>query len=198
MSGWYFSVHSVRSVVRSFVRVAHCICLTLFACGPAEPAPAASMAPVTPKAATATASTAELVPEKLDVKAEPEIYEVEADGQALFDRALARARDENKRVLVTIGGNWCVWCHKLHMLFRRDPAIGARLERSYVEVKLDTVAHEAVITRLAPDSKAGVPFLFVLGPTGEVLTRQETGSLELGPRHDPAKVLAFLDAQAGA
>ncbi|MBK9752478.1 MAG: thioredoxin family protein [Nannocystis sp.] len=45
----------------------------------------------------------------------------------LFEQALAQAREQNKRVLVTIGGNWCSWCHKLHLLFRRDPAIGARL-----------------------------------------------------------------------
>lgn len=149
-------------------------------------------------ACSAPVAPAQPVPEKVDVKAEPEIYDLKADGQVLFDEALARARREDKRVLVTIGGNWCEWCHKLHMLFRRDPAIGARLERSYVELKLDTVAHESVIARLGPDPKAGVPFLFVLAATGEVLTRQETGSLELGPRHDPAKVLAFLAANAGA
>lgn len=166
------------------MRAVHCLSVVaLFACGPATPGPVAVTEPV---------------PEKVDVKTEPEIYDVKADGQALFDQALVRARAENKRVLVTIGGNWCVWCHKLHMLFRRDPAIGARLERSYVELKLDTAAHEGVVTRLAPDPKSGVPFIFVLAPTGEVLARQETGSLELGPRHDATKVLAFLDAHAGA
>jgi len=182
------------------VRVAQALCVvSLFACGPAEPAPAGSEVSAAPAAPAAPGSAAaELVPEKLDVKAEPAIYDVEADGQALFDQALTRAREQNRRVLVTIGGNWCVWCHKLHMLFRRDPAIGARLERSFVELKLDTVAHESLVARLAPDPKDGVPYLFVLAPTGEVLARQETGSLELGPRHDPAKVLAFLDAHAGA
>lgn len=143
-------------------------------------------------------AAAEMVPEKLDVKAEPEIYDVKADGDTMFEQALTQAREQNKRVLVTIGGNWCVWCHKLHLLFRRDPAIRARLERSFVELKLDTVAHESIVTRLAPNPKDGVPYLFVLAATGEVLARQETGSLELGPRHDPAKVLAFLEAQAGA
>lgn len=169
------------------MRTLACLCVALFACGPAESTPA----PV-PLAA------AELVPDKLDVAAEPAIYDEQADAQALFDQALTRAREQHKRVLVTIGGNWCVWCHKLHMLMRRDPAIAARLERSYVELRLDSAAHEAVVGRLAPDPKDGVPFLFVLAATGEVLARQETGSLELGPRHDPAKVLAFLDAHAGA
>jgi hypothetical protein len=28
---------------------------------------------------------------------------------------------------------------------------------------------------------------------GKILVRQETGSLEAGPRHDPARVLAFLE-----
>ncbi len=180
--------------------VLHLSVVCLLACNSAEPAaPAPTPAAPTPAAPSPAApSPTELVPEKLDVKTEPEIYDLKADGQALYDAALARAGAEHKRVLVTIGGNWCVWCHKLHMLFRRHPDIGARLDRSYVELKLDTVAHEAVVTRLAPPAKDGVPYLFVLSPTGEVLARQETGSLELGPRHDPVKVLAFLDAHAGA
>lgn len=167
----------------------------LCACGPTEPA--SSPTPTATPTVTATPTATELVPERLDVNAEPPIYDLAADGQALLDAALARARAENKRVLVTIGGNWCIWCHKLHRLFRGDPAIRARLAASYVEVLLDTVAHEAVVSKLAPDPKDGVPFLFVLASSGEVLARQETGSLEQGPRHDPAKVLALLDAHAG-
>ena len=167
------------------------------ACESAGSGPAPVAAAEVPVAKVVAAAGAELVPEKLDVKAQPEIYPVKADGQGLYDQALARAKAEKKRVLVTVGGNWCVWCHKLHMLLRGDPALAARLERSYVELLLDTVAHEAVVARLAPNPKDGVPYLFVLGPDGEVLARQETGSLEVGPRHDPAKVLAFLDAQAG-
>ena len=158
----------------------------LLGCG----APAAGEAP-----ARVEAAVAEPVLEKVDVKALPKIYDEGADGAALLAAALESARAGDRRVLVTIGGNWCSWCHKLHMLFERDPAIHARLQRSFVELRLDSAAHADTIARFGAKVD-GVPFLVVLDAKGEVLARQETGSLELGPRHDPAKVLAFLDGQA--
>jgi hypothetical protein len=39
----------------------------------------------------------------------------------------------------------------------------------------------------------GVPYLTVLDASGKKLTDQDTGSLEIGDKHDPAKVLAFLE-----
>jgi thiol-disulfide isomerase/thioredoxin len=39
----------------------------------------------------------------------------------------------------------------------------------------------------------GVPYLTILDSDGKVLTNQETGALEDGDHHDPAKVKAFLE-----
>ena len=39
----------------------------------------------------------------------------------------------------------------------------------------------------------GLPVLVVLDSDGKRLTIQETGQLEAGNHHDPAKVLAFLE-----
>lgn len=55
----------------------------------------------------------------------------------------------------------------------------------------DTQANQPLMVRFGaqPD---GYPYLTVLDGAGKVVTHQETGSLEDGPKHDPAKVLAFL------
>ena len=39
---------------------------------------------------------------------------------------------------------------------------------------------------------AAYPHLFVLDNTGKLLHSQDTGKLETGDRHDPAKVIPFL------
>ena len=44
-----------------------------------------------------------------------------------------------------------------------------------------------------PGNSEGVPYLVVLDTEGKVVTKQETGALEEGDHHDPAKVLAFLE-----
>ena len=38
----------------------------------------------------------------------------------------------------------------------------------------------------------GYPHLFVLDKTGKLIHSQDTGLLETGPDHDPAKVIPFL------
>jgi thiol:disulfide interchange protein len=124
----------------------------------------------------------------------PDIYDTNADARAQVNTALASARRDHSRVLVMIGGNWCGWCHKLHDLFRTDPEIAQLLRNEYQLVMVDTQAKnsDALMSEWKVDHAKGVPYLVVLDETGTVVTRQETGSLEEGDHHDPAKVKGFL------
>ncbi|HOW19271.1 MAG TPA: DUF255 domain-containing protein, partial [Phycisphaerae bacterium] len=45
------------------------------------------------------------------------IYNEKADAKAQIAEALARAKRDNKRVLIMWGGNWCKWCYRLHDVF---------------------------------------------------------------------------------
>jgi thiol-disulfide isomerase/thioredoxin len=121
----------------------------------------------------------------------PPIYEERALTDTDVDGALTRAREENKHVLLMFGGNWCGWCHKLHELMEADATIETTLAEGYVLVMVDSHSNEELAKRFEIKLE-GVPYLAVLDSKAEVLVRQETGSLEEGPRHDPKKVLAFL------
>jgi len=159
----------------------------------AKKAAAAASAPE----ASAGHEHAHLVPAKVVPKELPEIYDVKADMRKALDEHLAAAKAADHRVLVVIGGNWCTWCHKLHMLFERDASIRTRLTESYEILNVDSNANEKLLADLGVELK-GVPYLVVFEPDGTIVTKQETGSLEEGPRHDPGKVLAFLDANKPA
>lgn len=56
----------------------------------------------------------------------------------------------------------------------------------------DTEANQPLMDRFGVKPN-GYPYLTVLDGAGKVVTQQETGALEDGPNHDPAKVLAFLE-----
>ena len=45
-------------------------------------------------------------------------------------------------------------------------------------------------------TRHGLPVIVILDADGKALTTQDTGKLEAGPKHDPAKVMAFLQAWA--
>lgn len=61
----------------------------------------------------------------------------------------------------------------------------------------DTKANEPLREKYGAEI-SGYPYLTVLDATGKVVTHQETGSLEDGPNHDPAKVFAFLEKHQAA
>jgi thiol-disulfide isomerase/thioredoxin len=144
-------------------------------------------------AALLLAAAARPLPAEAPEKGKPDIYDVKADAKALISTALARAKKENQRVLVMFGGNWCGWCHKLHDLFQKNPEIARLLLYEYRLVMVDSNTNQQIAAGYGADlAKHGVPYLTVLSADGKVLSNQDTGSLEDGPKHDPAKVKAFL------
>jgi len=129
----------------------------------------------------------------------PSIYDTRADGETQIADALKIAGRNNKRVLLKFGANWCPWCHQLHKLLKEDPRVAAKLKASYelVLIDVDTVDgkkhNEKVDAKYGNPMKLGLPVLVVLDAEGKQLTTQPTEVFEVEDRHDPDKVLAFLE-----
>jgi thiol:disulfide interchange protein len=128
----------------------------------------------------------------------PDIYDTTADAGADIEAAFAKAKADGRRIVLDFGANWCVWCHKLHHLFTTDAEVRAALESDYIVVMVDVntrngpARNAGINARYGNPIQHGLPVLVVLDPDGGVLVTQETGALESGENHDPAKVLAFL------
>ena len=142
--------------------------------------------------------TSAVGPRAQEQQEKPPVYDEKADARADLAAALARAKAHNKRVLVQWGANWCGWCLKLHALCGSDAKIRRKLLYEYEVVRVDVGRFDRNVDlaeELGADFKGnGVPFLTVLDADGKPLAQQETGALEVPgePRHDPARVLAFL------
>jgi thiol:disulfide interchange protein len=126
----------------------------------------------------------------------PQVYDESADAREDIAAALARAKKENRRVLIQWGANWCGWCIKLHGLYNTDREIGRKLLYEYDLVLVDIGQWDKnldLVEKYGADIKGqGVPYLTVLAADGTVVINHDTGSLEEGDHHDPAKVLGFL------
>ena len=107
------------------------------------------------------------------------------------NRLLQKPDARTHAFFVKIGGNWCPWCYKLHDLFHTDKAIQKILSEEYELVMVDSRADKAVMEQWKIEPN-GYPYLAVLDP-GKKLVEQETGSLEIGDKHDPNKVKTFLE-----
>ena len=53
------------------------------------------------------------------------------------EEALARARDEDKPIFLSVGYSTCYWCHVMERESFSDPAIAAAMNRDFVNVKVD-------------------------------------------------------------
>ncbi len=133
----------------------------------------------------------------------PDIYDINADASALITDAVAKAKTENKRVLALFGGNWCIWCQRLHRLMETDPAIAKFTADNYVVVMVDVGGrdksgksvsrNEAVVAKYGV-AAFGYPALVVISNKDTPLVTYNSGLLEEGDHHSAEKVLAFLKA----
>jgi thiol:disulfide interchange protein len=132
----------------------------------------------------------------------PDIYDVHADGSAQIAAALTTATAEHKRVILDFGANWCIWCRRLHSTFETDAPVSRALDEGFVVVMVDVNTRRGEKRNAGVNDKYGnpiehgLPVLVVLDADGKQLTTKDTGELEEGDGHSPAKILAFLAAWA--
>ncbi len=79
-------------------------------------------------------------------------------------------------------------------LLKTNAEIAQIVKDNYLVVLIDVdKGHNAdVVKKYGNPTQFGLPVLVVLDSNGKQLTTQETGQLEQGNHHDPAKVIAFL------
>src|SRR2546427_368375 len=89
------------------------------------------------------------------------------------EAALARARGEDKPILLDIGAVWCHWCHVMDGESYEDPEVAELLNRDFVCVKVDRDERPDVDARYqravqALTGQGGWPLTAFLTPEGEV------------------------------
>jgi hypothetical protein len=88
------------------------------------------------------------------------------------EEAFARARVENKPILLDIGAVWCHWCHVIDRESYENPEIAAMINRLFVPVKVDRDERPDVDSRYqsaisAISGQGGWPLTAFLTPDGK-------------------------------
>lgn len=126
-------------------------------------------------------------------KAERIKFDPASNPEQDLKQAITLAQESNKRILLDVGGEWCIWCHRLDEFFENNPDIKKYMTDNFVVVKVNFSQENKNEEFLSKYPKvAGYPHLFVLDSDGKFLHSQDTGKLEAGKGHDRDKVLTFL------
>lgn len=120
-------------------------------------------------------------------------YDPAANPEFQLKKAIDEAISSHKRIILDVGGEWCIWCHRLDTLFIKNPDLTNYLKEHFVLVKINFSKENENEKFLSRYPKvAGYPHLFVLDSDGTLLHSQDTGKLEKGKGHDRDKVMEFL------
>jgi thiol:disulfide interchange protein len=125
--------------------------------------------------------------------AQREKFDPQRDSEKDLKAAAALASKSGQRILLDVGGEWCIWCRKLDKFFQDNKDVSEFLHANYIVVKVNWSKenkNEKFLSKY-PEVK-GYPHLFVLDIKGKLIHSQDTGALESGDHHDHDKVFDFL------
>ncbi len=146
------------------------------------------------------------------------VYDETINPLEQIDRALAKARAEDKYVVCQVGGNWCPWCLRFAAFVDADKEITKVINDNFVLIHTNykpirssgatasaaakgketapatQQANQAaaLMERLDNPGRFGFPVFVVLNKQGKVIHIQDSSFLEEGKSYDRAKVLRFL------
>ncbi len=124
-------------------------------------------------------------------------YDPSRDASKDIEEAVAEASRTHRRVLLEIGGEWCVWCHILDDFWKDHTEVTEFRDAHFILVKINMSQENKNEETLSRYPKVGgYPHFFVLDSDGSFLHSQDTGELESGDRHSKKKVRRFLEAWA--
>jgi len=107
--------------------------------------------------------------------------------------AVTEARKSKKRIILDIGGEWCIWCHRIDDFINSNKDIYNLLHKNFVLVKVNYSPENKNEKFLSKYPKiSGYPHFFVLNSNGKFVHSQDTGKLEKGKGYDKGKFTAFL------
>jgi thioredoxin-related protein len=108
--------------------------------------------------------------------------------------AVEKVEQSNKRIILDVGGEWCIWCHRIDAFMHGTEEIKTLLEENFIVLKINYSKENKNEDFLSQYPKVeGYPHFFVLGENGKLLHSQNTGELEKDKDYDSEKFTDFLN-----
>lgn len=123
------------------------------------------------------------------------LYNPRANAEKDVAQLLVKAKGENKRLLLQIGGNWCLMCYRLNAVLQKDSVLKKALNDNYISYHLNYSPenkNSAYLAKLGQPQRYGFPVLVVLDGDGTPLHTQNMALLLKGNGYDYEKLKTFL------
>jgi thioredoxin-related protein len=111
---------------------------------------------------------------------------------------VAEARRTDKRIILDVGGEWCIWCKRIDAFMEENKEIKDILDKHYIIMKVNYSQenkNEKFLSQF-PMVK-GYPHFFILNKHGKLVHSQDTAELEQDKTYSKAKFISFLNKWKG-
>lgn len=107
--------------------------------------------------------------------------------------AIVDAKKSNKRIILDVGGEWCIWCRRLDGFLEEHAELFKYMHDNFVVLKVNYSEGNKNKKFLSRYPKIlGYPHIFVLEKNGKFLYSKNTGELEKEKSYDEEKIMTFL------
>ena len=121
-------------------------------------------------------------------------YKPTANPEQQLQAAETQAQQSHKRIMLIVGGDWCIWCQNLDLFFEHNSSVDKTLTSDYVPVKISMTARHPHHAFLAHFPAISVyPQIFILDAHGKLLTSENPEMLQQGGSYNPKAMEAFLE-----
>ena len=121
------------------------------------------------------------------------VYDASRDPDKDLQDAIAEATRIHKRILMVVGGDWCVYCGMLDNAFDRYASLRKARDENYVTLKVNYSKENPNAIFFSKYPKIpDYPHFFVLDSKGELLHSEPTHHFEHGKTYNAGKIDAFL------
>lgn len=132
----------------------------------------------------------------IGVSAQQKIYDEKINGMEQVNRAIEKAKSENKYVFCQVGGNWCPWCLRFADFVKNDTAISKVIEKNFVYIHVNyskANKNPEAMRFLGNPARFGFPVFVIINGEGVPIHIQNSVYLEEGKGYNAKKVLEFFN-----
>jgi len=129
------------------------------------------------------------------VTVKTDLYPANADAKKEIDDALTIAANQNQRVMLIFGGNWCYDCHVLDQALHEGEA-GKIFKDHFLLVHVDIGEGDKnldLVKKYETTLDYGVPTVVLLNGSGRVIYSSSKGEFEPARRMMKKDLIAFLN-----
>lgn len=127
----------------------------------------------------------------------PKPYDANANAEKDIENLIAKAKKENKNIILQAGGNWCIWCLRFNQYVQTTPELKTIVDKNYLYYHLNYSPenkNEKVFAKYSnPGAKYGYPVFIVLDKNGKQIHTQDSAVLEEGKGYGFEKVKTFFN-----